>query len=128
MRSILYNLVLAPVMAAAALAGTAAMAATTLQVPFNFKVADKTYPAGAYSVQRSHTGDFVTLKSKDNNSSFMWAVGPGNPLPTDARVVLNFDQLDQTHILRSVQYQASTTPRLDKNIKHNERTPITQGQ
>jgi hypothetical protein len=130
MRSILYNLVLVPAIAAAAFTTTAAVAETTLQVPFSFKVADKSYPAGTYSVERTHTGDFVTVKGKNAPNSFMWTVGPGAPAPTDARVVMNFDEQGQTHILRSVQFESSITSRLDKHIKQNERAPmaITSGQ
>ena len=126
MRSILYNLVLVPAIAAAAFTTTAAVAETSLQVPFSFQVANKSFPAGTYSVARAHTGNFVTVKSKIDSSSFMLTVGPGDPAPADAHVILKFDELGPTHVLRSVQYQSSVSSRLDKHTPQNERTPLLQ--
>jgi hypothetical protein len=123
MRSILCNLVLAPaVMATAALATTSAMAATTLNVPFSFTVDGKKCPAGVYAVERDGIRHMVTLQGKGQQQSFMWLVGPGDSAPADAYVVLRFDELGQTHVLRSVQYGSKITSRLDAKTGPRERT------
>jgi hypothetical protein len=128
MQNILRNIVLTSA-AVAAFATTGAMA-ETLNVPFSFTVAGKNCPAGTYSVEKNINGNFVTLKSQDSSRSFMWAVGPGEPLPTDAKVVLRFDELGQSHILHSIQYGRTTTPSLDKNARQPERAPmrVMQGE
>jgi hypothetical protein len=130
MRFNLRNLVLATA-AITTLAASAAMAETTLKVPFSFTVAGKNCPAGTYSVDKNNIGTLVTLKSKDAPESFTWAIAPGDPLPTDTRVVLSFDAIGQTRMLRSVQYGPMITNNLDKNRTNQlERIsmPIGQGQ
>jgi hypothetical protein len=131
MRFNLRNFVLAPaVMAAAALATNTAMAETTLKVPFNFTVDGKNCPAGLYTVQRESTHNSVTLTSKATQRSFTWIIAPGDPAPTASAVTLTFDELGQTHTLRSVQYGPMVTSRLDQKTKESEHAPtrIVQGQ
>ena len=131
MKNILRTLVLAPVvLAAAAFASTSAMAESTLKVPFNFTVNGQICPAGVYSVERDFSGDLVTLKSHASTQSFRWSLRPGEPAPTDTRVVLMFDQIGDGHALRSVQYKWLITPRIDKKDIHTEQIPvgITAGQ
>jgi hypothetical protein len=126
MRSILRNLVLAPVaLAAAALATNTAMAESTVHVPFNFSVAGKICPAGAYKVLEDNSRSVVTLESVDASRSFSWLIRPGDPAPNDTRVTLRFDQLGQGYALQSVQYHSRITPRLDKNAPHSEHRPVT---
>jgi hypothetical protein len=126
MRINLSTLVLASAaMATVALTAIPAMASatTTVKVPFSFTVDGKECPAGVYSVQRDSPGNVVRLLSKDASQSFSWIAGwsadkDGN------RVVLSFDQLGQTHLLRSVQYGPLATPRLDKkSIKSEDISP-----
>ena len=134
MRFNLRNFVLAPaVMAAAALATNTAMAETTLKVPFNFTVAGKNCPAGIYVVQWefSNSNSVVKLTSKGTQRSFIWLVSPGNAAPTASAVTLTFDELGQTHTLRSVQYGPMVTSRLDKQTKETEHPStriVLQGQ
>jgi hypothetical protein len=130
MRFNLRNLILATT-AMTTLAASAAMAETTLKVPFSFTVAGKICPAGTYSVEKNNIGTLVTLKSKEAPKSFTWAISPGDPLPSDTRVVLSFDALGQTHALRTVQYGPMVTRNLDNiDSKQIERIsmPIGQGQ
>lgn len=119
----LRNFVLAAA-AVAAIATTGAMAETTLKVPFSFTAAGKTCPAGTYIVERSTVGTIVTLKSMDAPRTFSWMVTPGDPQPTDRRVILNFDQVGQDHVLHSVQYGPMVTSTLDKNLDRLERRPM----
>jgi hypothetical protein len=121
MRSKLHTvLASAALMAAAVLATNSAMAETALTVPFSFMVAGKKCPAGRYTVVESRLGTFVTLANEDSSRVFSWIVGPGSPDFTSGDVVLKFDVLGQTHLLRSVQFGSMMTRRLDKNIGNIE--------
>jgi hypothetical protein len=127
MKSIRRTFVLAPaVLAAVALTATSAMAASTVKVPFSFKVDGKDCPAGRYTIDRDSVDHIVTLRSTKSSQAFSWLVGPGDPDPTDTKVSLKFDQDGSTHTLRSVQVGAEITSNLDKGSKQNERSG--QGQ
>jgi len=117
------------VVTTSALTANTAMAAT-LNVPFSFSVGKKSCPASRYTVTRQADGGIVTLIDATGSCSFGWVVAPGDPAPTDSRVVLRFDEVGQSHTLQSVQYGAAITARLDKKIKRNEYTPtrIIMGQ
>jgi hypothetical protein len=114
MRSILRKMILASAFGAAvALAGNSAMAATRVDVPFNFQVAGATLPAGAYHLIHEPTSAFVTLRSVDTSKSYTWLLTPG-PSETSKKIALKFDDRNGTHVLESVQYGSKVTPRLDK--------------
>ncbi len=115
MQSITYKLVLASALIAATFTSVAAKAQTTLKVPFSFNVGHSFVPAGTYSVEHSGVpwAGLVTLKNVQTNATFTWTVSPGEPAPTDMRIVLKFDEIGQTHLLRSVQYHSMITSRLD---------------
>jgi hypothetical protein len=118
MRSLFHKLILASaVVAAAALTTNAAMAATTVKVPFSFTVAGKLLPAGNYLVKHDSTGNFVILENRESRQSFTWVLGPGEPQPDGQKIVLKFDAADQTHALESIQYGSMTTARLDSKHK-----------
>ena len=104
MKSIFFKFALAPAMLAAAFVANAATTTTTLKVPFNFTVAGHVCPAGKYTVESSNAGSFVTLTDRESAKTFSFAVEPGEPAPTDTRVVLNFDQNGEAHTLRTIQY------------------------
>jgi hypothetical protein len=107
------SLVLASaVLATAAVTVPTAMAATTLDVPFAFTVGNETCPAGHYLVERDSNGNAVKLIGA--TTSFTWGVHPGDPAPTDTRVVLKFDDDGSAHALSAIQYGSLTTSRLDK--------------
>jgi|SRR6185503_1176941 hypothetical protein len=114
MRSILRKVILASAFGAAvALTGNSAMAASRVDVPFNFKIAGATLPAGPYQIVHEPTSPFVTLRSVDSTASYTWLLNPG-PSETSTRVALRFDDTNGTHILQSVQYGSKITSRLDK--------------
>jgi hypothetical protein len=114
MRFILRKVILASAFGAAlALAGNSAMAATRVNVPFNFSVAGKTLPAGGYNLVHDPTSAFVTLRSLDSNDSYTWLLTPG-PSEYDKKIALKFHEGNGTHVLQSVQYGSMVTPRLDK--------------
>jgi hypothetical protein len=120
MRSILFKLVLVSAGMAASLATTAAMAETRLTVPFNFTIGSKACPAGIYTVARDPISYAVTMRSLDGKDSFRWTLGPGDPAPSDNRIVLRFADTGQQHTLQSIQFRSLITARLDKNSEHNE--------
>lgn len=101
-------------------AKTANAETRNITVPFDFSINGKICPAGNYSVELGLNGAFVTLKKKVGSQSFTWIIGPGDPAPTDARIVLRFDLIGQLHALRSVQFESLVTPRLDKKAMRNE--------
>lgn len=101
-------------------ARTANAETRNITVPFDFSVNGKICPAGNYSVELGLYGAFVTLKKKDGSQSFTWILFPGDPAPTDARIVLRFDLIGQSHALRTVQFESLITPRLDKKAMRNE--------
>lgn len=126
MKLMTYKLVLASAFIAAAFTSVAAKAQTILNIPFSFNVGHSIVPAGAYSVERSGApwGGFVTMKNVQSNASFTWTVSPGDPAPTDTRIVLRFDEIGQMHLLRSVQYHSMITSRLDEDVRRNERREL----
>ena len=114
MRSILRKVILASAFGAAvALAGNSAMAATRINVPFNFKVAGATLPAGAYHIVHDSNSAFVTLRSLESSESYTWLLTPG-PAEGSKKIALKFDDRNGTHVLESVQYGSQITPRIDK--------------
>ena len=114
MRSIFRKLVLASAFAAAvALAGNSAMAATRVNVPFKFKVAGTTLPAGSYHISHDSTSNFVTLQSLESSLSYTWILTPGPE--QSKRIVLKFDDRNGTKVLEAIQLGSLTTPRLDKS-------------
>lgn len=122
MRITLRSLVLAPVvLVAVAFTAHSAMAAS-VNVPFNFSVNGKMCPAGQYTVQADAWGDSVKLSS--GSRSFTLLIHPGNPAPTDKRVVLEFDQVGTRHLLRTIQYRDQITSRLDKRTSDLERASV----
>ena len=58
------------------------MAATRVNVPFNFSVAGKTFPAGGYNLVHDSTSPFVTLRSIESIDSYTWLLTPGPPRTT----------------------------------------------
>lgn len=125
MRSILRKVIFASAFGAAvALAGNSAMAATRVNVPFDFSVAGKTLPAGGYNIVHESTGAFVTLRSVNSIESYTWLLNPG-PSETSTKIALKFGDRNGTHVLQAVQYGSKITPRLDKtrsiDIEHDAR-------
>ena len=104
MRSIFRKVILATAFGAAvALAGNSAMAATRVDVPFNFKVAGATLPAGSYHLIHDSTSAFVTLRSLESTQSYTWLLTPG-PSESSKKIALTFDDRNGTHVLQSIQY------------------------
>jgi hypothetical protein len=120
-------------MAAVALAAIPAVAATTstisLKVPFSFTVNGKECSPGVYSIQRNAVASTVILQARDGSRSFMWIAGPSDGANAGS-VVLSFDQIGETHVLRSVQSGSLLTHRLDRKTMKSETVTeqVTPGQ
>jgi hypothetical protein len=123
MQSTRHRIAIAPaVIMAAALATFPAVAETTsIKVPFSFKVAAETFPAGDYSIRRDDRGNFVTLAPEGSSQSFSCLIGPGAPSPREYKIALKFDLVGQTHLLQSIQYGTMITGKLDKEAQVSER-------
>lgn len=107
---------------AAFTAQTAVAESHVINVPFNFVAAGKSCPAGDYSVTQDNFGGTVRLVNRQN--SFVWLLVPGNATVRDHHVVLTFDVAGKDYLLRTVQYGAMITPRIDK--KYKESIPAAQ--
>lgn len=119
MQNPLRSLILASVaLAAAVLIAPSAMAATTINVLFPFTVGNQTCPAGHYLVVRDSNSYEIKLVGTDK--SFIWSVQPSDPAPDASRVVLKFENIGSTHVLRAIQYGALTTSRIDKKPLRRE--------
>jgi hypothetical protein len=128
MRNILRSLVLAPVvMAAALLATNSAMAATIVNVPFSFKAAGKTCPAGKYSVALDSNHNFVVLDSKETPLTLRWVANPGDASRKASEITLHFGKDDQTYSLEQVEVGQQSTPHLKNRSSHSEHRTI-EGQ
>jgi hypothetical protein len=119
-----HRLVLAPavIMVAALAANPAVAETTTVKVPFSFKVAGKTFPAGDYSIRHEDRGNFMTLAPQGSSQSFSSIIGPGVPSPWEYKIALKFDLVGQTHLLQSIQYGTMITRKLDKGALESERS------
>lgn len=130
MRSILPKIFLASAVAGmAALATGNALADVKVNVPFSFTANGKVCPAGYYTVGRNDITGVVTLRNDDWKRNFSWIASPGEPAPTDTRIVLRFDKDGENYTLQSVQYRALITSRLDGRKSSEEGpTRIVLGQ
>jgi hypothetical protein len=129
MKTTLRSLFLASaVLATAALTVKAAMASTTINVPFAFTVDNQACPAGHYLVVRSSEGNIVKLVGA--TKSFTWGIHPGDGAPGDTRVVLKFDELGTEHALNAIQYGAMTTSQIDRKslLKEAHSSEIVLGK
>jgi hypothetical protein len=117
--NILHSLLLAPaLLVAVALTTQPALAASRVNIPFNFVAAGTACPAGTYIVSEENYG--TTIRLNGPTHSFVWIAGPGAPSPLAERAILTFDGAGAQHTLRTVQYGAVITGRLD----HNRREAI----
>lgn len=124
MRLSLSTLVLAPALLAAAAVMPQHASAAVLHVPFAFTVNGHNLPAGDYSVNSRLNGDAVILTTADHKQQFSWLLLPGDPAPGDSKVIMKFDTTDSGYQLRSIQYRALITSRLDKKSHDSEDKPV----
>ena len=106
-------------LATAALAiNTANAEATKVNVPFSFKVAGKVLPAGEYSVERDHNGNFIKLQGKDPEQL---VIVVASAMAADGKLIsLKFDTQNNEHVLQTIQYGHLISSRLDKGSKSHE--------
>lgn len=113
------SFVLTPAILAVAILATqtAVAESRTVHVPFNFVAAGQSCPAGAYLVSEDNFGGTLRLGNRDHN--FVWILTPGDSSVRDHRVVLTFNVNGKNYELRTVQYGAMITPRLDKKTRES---------
>lgn len=130
MQTMLRTLLTAAVVTAAtALASHPAMAATaTANVPFSFMASGKLCPAGTYTVRTGQLNEVLNLTNTPNRVNMVWVAGPGTPNSNDTRVVLRFDRVGSSYVLRNIQYGNTTTSRLDHKIPAQEPPTEILGQ
>lgn len=97
---------------AAALTATPARAEARVKVPFRFTVDGKVCPAGMYRVKSDRENNVITLIGR-SAKTYSWVVVPTSGQEDPNRVVLQFDKSGTDHALRSIQYGAESTSRLD---------------
>jgi hypothetical protein len=117
MQNTLRSLVIASLAVTASLFTAKAASAATLDVPFAFMVGNKVCPAGQYTVRTDDLGSSVELLG--GQQGFKWIVHPGDPAPTDHRVVMKFVSVGSQHVLRSIQYGPMITSKLDKGTRES---------
>ena len=111
------------VLATASLCATAAFAAdrAVVNIPFNFQSQGHTFPAGDYVATLDTNHNLLALKnSADAGVAANWAVGPADYNPTDEKLTLKFDDLGNSHALRTVQLGPRITSRLDGPARHHD--------
>jgi hypothetical protein len=131
MRFMISKSILAAIVITAGAATThTAKAETTLKVPFSFTVAGQSMPAGLYTVEQDTFHNVVTLKSKDAAKSFSAVLVPGDPAPNDIHVALKFEAAGGTHTLKTIQYGARVSNRLDSAPRETGYDParLSQGR
>ena len=128
MRLNLTSLVLAPALLAAAALAPQPASAAVLHVPFAFTVSGQTLPAGQYTVNRDSHGGYVVLQSADGRRTFDWVIGPGEPAPDATGVIMTFAASNSGYALRSIQYNALITKKLDKNQNEDRPAHVIRGE
>ena len=122
------GLLLAALVATSAVTLTArpAQAEARLKVPFSFTVNGKVCPAGMYRVKSDRENNSVTLIGRDSSKTFSWIIVPASATEDPNRVVLQFDTAN--HALRSIQYGAQSTSRLDtRQLDPDEASDAARG-
>lgn len=104
----------------AAVVAKPAHADAVVRVPFSFTVDGKQCPAGRYLVRGDASSNTVTLVGRNSSRIFSWIVTPSAGDPAGKAIVLRFDQSGSAHSLRSIQYGAQSTMRLDEKVRHSE--------
>jgi hypothetical protein len=120
MKSIIYKVILMSLLMASAVTTTKANAQTRIDVPFSFNIGNVSYLSGTYLINRVSLMAFVSLENNDGQEIARWGLCPGAPAPTDTRISMFFDEANNNHILRAVQYHALITPRLDGYSPRNQ--------
>jgi hypothetical protein len=110
------NIIRSAIFATAAICATAAFAAerAVVDIPFNFVSQGKSFPAGRYAATLDPNQNVLELSNVSNAKlSAHWAVGPADFKPGDEKLTIKFDDLGNSHHLRTMQLGSRITSRLD---------------
>jgi hypothetical protein len=118
MRPMIRMLVLAAVFVSATVAF--AIERVVVNVPFSFRIHDKTFPGGAYEVDFDSIYHTLKLSSTtDTKVSYCWIASPADFSPNMSTLSLKFDGgADDIHVLRSIRLETWSTQVLTLRKKH----------
>lgn len=111
------------ILATASLCATAAFAAdrAMVDIPFNFVSNGHAFPAGHYAATLDASQNVLALSNlNDANVSAHWTAGPADFNPNNEKLTLKFDDLGNSHVLRTVQLGPRITSRLDAPVRHHD--------
>ncbi len=75
-----------------------------VNIPFNFVSHGQAFPAGQYAATLDPYHNVLALSSTTNpRVSARWIAGPADDNPNNSKLILKFDDLGNTHTLRTVQ-------------------------
>lgn len=93
----------------------------TVNIPFNFSSNGYSFPAGQYIAKLDSNHSVLELSSATNTTiSARWVVGPAESNPADEKLTLKFDDLGNSHTLRTVQLGTRVTSRLDAPARRHD--------
>jgi hypothetical protein len=120
MKSAFSRFVLASVALALATLGihTAQAEGVSVNVPFSFKAAGKSLPAGQYSVERAKVGSYIKLQDQQSKQSILFVAS--GTADGERLVSLKFEGQGDTHVLQSIQFGHLTSGRLTRKMKNRE--------
>jgi hypothetical protein len=119
----MHSLLRALALTSAALCASAAFAAdhARVNIPFNFETRGVAYPAGTYTATLDMNRNVLMLRNlQEPKQSILWVVSPADDRTIPAPLIVKFDDLGTTHLLRTVQLGPRITPRLDAPAKRHD--------
>lgn len=105
------------------LVATSAFAASkaNVNIPFGFSSHGQSFPAGQYTATLDMNHNVLALRNAANPSLYAhWIVGPAESDPNKEMLTLKFDDLGNSHTLRTVQLGPRITSRLDAPARHHD--------
>jgi hypothetical protein len=125
MRSMIRSIVFA----SAALCATAAFAAdkAAINVPFSFESHGKHFSAGRYEISLDSQHNTLTMRNTEqSNQILLSSVSPAEFVAGSPQLRLVFANGEETHILKTVQIEASQATHLDRTRHHNAETEMAK--
>jgi hypothetical protein len=105
-------------------------------IPFNFAVGNKTFPAGTYDIGsiESGTGKILLLQARDSNTSMMLNSNAAETLEPADKTKLGFNQYGNRYFLSQIWVNGSTLGRQlpkssgEKEMARDVAQNLTRGQ
>jgi hypothetical protein len=103
MRSKAATIFLVSALAVATAFLSASANAETINVPFEFVAHGRSFPNGAYVVEKNPARHTVTLHCLKGNATLYWIMGAEGDA-NNGHLLLSFATVGEMHILKSIQY------------------------